>query len=289
MRTRARCRSSFTIARESCGCVTGALVVPDKNLEFSCSNDASPEVSQLLDRTQKHLLAWVRLNNRPMVVNRAGGAAPYKILSCPLRDPRGSVLGLVALFRATDADDFEPRDVRILEFVGRKAVAILDSELRRADGIVRTASSSSGARNARSTEMATALLYVDIDKVAAINEAFGLSAGDEVIQRVGGLIQRAAGPGALVSRIGGDRFAVALPGRALPEASAIGTKVLAATSQLGYLDGSEALPVSVSIGAVVGLLGGAPCARARGRRARLQACEDGGRRARLGHRGFGRR
>ena len=40
-----------------------------------------------------------------------------------------------------------------------------------------------------------------------------------------------------------------------PSASAIGAKLLAATSQLGYLDGSEALPVSVSIGAVVGSLG----------------------------------
>ena len=116
-------------------CVTGALVVPDKNIEFSCSNDASQEVSQLLDRTQKHLLAWVRLNNRPMVVNRAGGAAPYKILSCPLRDPHGSVLGLVAMFRAAEGDDFEPRDVRILEFVGRKAVAILGSELDALTGL----------------------------------------------------------------------------------------------------------------------------------------------------------
>ena len=268
------------------GCVTGALVVPDKNIEFSCSNDASQEVSQLLDRTQKHLLAWVRLNNRPMVVNRAGGAAPYKILSCPLRDPHGSVLGLVAMFRATEGDDFEPRDVRILEFVGRKAVAILGSELRCADGIVRIASSSNGALSARSTEPPTALLYVDIDKVAAINETFGLSAGDEVIQRVGGLIQRAAGPGALVSRIAGDRFAVALPGRASHRGKCDRREARSrrrASSAMSH--GSEALPVSVSIGAVVGRARRAPVARARGRRARLQACQSGRRWAHRGRRG----
>jgi hypothetical protein len=109
-------------------CSTGAFIVPDKNLELCSKADDAPASSHVLDRTQKHLLAWARLNNRPMVVNRAPAGAPYKILTCPVRDLSGSVLGLVALFRSSDAADFEPRDVRILEFVSRKAMAILDSE-----------------------------------------------------------------------------------------------------------------------------------------------------------------
>jgi len=236
------------------GCVSGAVVVPDKNLEFSCSLGDSPETAQLLDRTQKHLLAWARLNNRPMVVNRAGGGAPYKILSCPLRDPNGSVLGLVALFRGVEAEDFEQRDIRIVEFVSRKAVAILSSDYDALTGLPNRLIFERRAQRALD-RAATAVLYIDIDKVAAINEAFGLSAGDEVIQRVGGLVQRAAGADGLVSRIAGDRFAIALPGRTLDEATALGARIVAATSQLGYLDGSESLPVSASIGAVVGSLG----------------------------------
>ncbi len=118
-----------------------------------------------------------------MVVNRAGTAAPYKILSCPLHDPRGGVVGLLALFRATAAEDFEPRDVRILEFVGRKAVAILGSEYDALTGLPNRVIFERRAQRALD-RTATALLYIDIDKLAAINEAFGLSAGDEVIQRV---------------------------------------------------------------------------------------------------------
>jgi diguanylate cyclase (GGDEF)-like protein len=232
-------------------CVTGALAVPDKNLELSFSNGESAQSAQLLDRTQKHLLAWVRLNNRPMVVNRAATGAPYKILSCPLRDPRGGVLGLLALFRATEADDFESRDVRILEFVSRKAVAILGSEYDALTGLPNRLIFERRAQRALDRG-ATALLYLDIDKLAALNEAFGLSAGDEVIQRVGSQIQRAAGSGALVSRIAGDRFAVALAGRDLSEARAIAATILEATGQLGYLHDGEALPVAVSIGAAVG-------------------------------------
>jgi diguanylate cyclase (GGDEF)-like protein len=235
-------------------CVTGALVVPDKNLELSFSNTESAQSAQLLDRTQKHLLAWVRLNDRPMVVNRAGAAAPYKILSCPLHDPRGGVIGLFALFRATSGEDFEQRDVRILEFVGRKAVAILGSEYDALTGLPNRFIFERRAQRALD-RAATAFLYIDIDKLAALNEAFGLSAGDEVIQRVGGLIRDAAGGEALVSRIAGDRFAVALAERELTEAHAIGATIVASTGQLGYLQHGEALPVSVTIGVTVGARG----------------------------------
>ena len=81
------------------GCALGALLVPDKNVSISCALDPALGGSQVLDRTQRHLLAWVQLNNRPMVVNRVAGspdAAPYKILSCPIRDPNNRVTGLVA-------------------------------------------------------------------------------------------------------------------------------------------------------------------------------------------------
>jgi hypothetical protein len=124
---------------EHLGCGLGALLVPDKNVAISCAVDPALGGSQILDRTQRHLLAWVQLNNRPMVVNRVAGssdAAPYKILSCPIRDPNNRVIGLVALFRSTESEDFELRDVRILEFVSRKAVGILSSQYDPLTGLV---------------------------------------------------------------------------------------------------------------------------------------------------------
>jgi diguanylate cyclase (GGDEF)-like protein len=234
------------------GCETGALVVPDKHLEIAWTEDGA-EHPHLLDRTQKHLLAWAQLNNRPMVVNRGAGGAetPHKILSCPLRDPHGRVSGLVALFRAGNAEDFAEHEVRILEFVGRKIVAILQSEYDALTGLTNRFIFERRAQRLLDAGP-VGLLYIDIDRVAAINEAFGLSAGDEVIRLVGGFVQQTAGAGALVSRIAGDRFAVVLAESTLTVARDVGAAILSATSQLGYLRGAEALPVSVSIGAVVG-------------------------------------
>jgi diguanylate cyclase (GGDEF)-like protein len=238
---------------EHLGCVIGALVIPDKNLAISCALDNSSAGTELLDRTQKHLLAWAQLNNRPMVVNRIAGAsavAPYKILSCPVRDPHNRVTGLVALFRAASADDFELRDVRILEFVGRKAVGILGSQYDTLTGLVNRLIFERRAQKRLDLESPTghSLLYIDIDKLQAINEAFGFHAGDEVIQRVGDVVRRHAGDEGLASRIGGDRFAILLARRNALEAAEVGRRMLAAASQLGYVDGTGSVPVSVSVG-----------------------------------------
>jgi diguanylate cyclase (GGDEF)-like protein len=236
-------------------CALGAFLIPDKNLMLSCSADPATQGSQLLDRTQKHLLAWAQLNNRPMVVNRVGvGAdiAPYKILSCPVRDPHNRVMGLIALFRAASAEDFELRDVRILEFVSRKAVGILSSQYDVLTGLInrlifeRRLQSSLDGASGRSQ----ALLYLDVDKLQAVNEAFGFQAGDEVIQRVAEVIRTVLAPNELASRVGGDRFAVFLQ-RDAEHAVEEAKRILTALSQLGYTNGERSVPVSASIGVAV--------------------------------------
>ena len=241
---------------EHLNCALGAFLIPDKNLMLSCSADPAMQGSQLLDRTQKHLLAWAQLNNRPMVVNRvAAGAdiAPYKILSCPVRDAHNRVIGLIALFRTASEDDFELRDVRILEFVSRKAVGILSSQYDVLTGLVnrliferRLQSDLDGG----SSDSARALLYLDIDKLQAVNEAFGFQAGDEVIQRVAEVIRTVLGPNELASRVGGDRFAVFLQ-RDAAQAVEEGRRILTSLSQLGYTNGERSVPVSASIGVAV--------------------------------------
>lgn len=236
---------------EHLGCALGALLVPDKNLAVSCARDPSVGDSKLLDRTQKHLLAWVQLNNRPMIVNRvvsSAEVAPYKILACPIRDPNDRVIGIVALFRSADADDFELREVRILEFVSRKAVGILSSHYDSLTGLVnRLIFERRAQKRLDGGHGGGALLYADVDRLQTINEAFGFQAGDEVIQRIGEIVRRCA-PAGLASRIGGDRFAVLLPERGVAEALEIGQKLLSAASHVGYVHGTESLPVSVSIG-----------------------------------------
>ncbi len=149
------------------------------------------------------------------------------------------------------AEDFELRDIRILEFVSRKTVAILSSQHDSLTGLVNRLIFERRMQSLLDAGPGThALLYFDIDHLESINEAFGFQAGDEVIQRVADMIRRAAGAAAIVCRIGGDRFAALLPQSDINVAHEVGKRVLAATAQLGYVHGVDAVPIGVSIGAL---------------------------------------
>lgn len=66
---------------------------------------------------------------------------------------------------------------------------------------------------------APSLLFVDLNHVKALNDAFGHAAGDELIRRAAGRIEAAAGPRGQVGRYGGDQFVLATQGIADEEAA----------------------------------------------------------------------
>src|ERR1035438_3748695 len=79
-------------ALERMGCALAALWVPDKNIALSLTRSGQPMSPESLQRAQHHLMAWMQLQQRTIVVNHISKvasdvAAPYKILACPVRHP----------------------------------------------------------------------------------------------------------------------------------------------------------------------------------------------------------
>jgi len=83
-----------------------------------------------------------------------------------------------------------------------------------------------------------ALLMIDVEQLAQINDRFGHEAGDRALCAVAASIRRATRTGDLCARYGGDEFVVLLPrcGREAGEAvaSRIRHNVYASTQQFGY-------------------------------------------------------
>lgn len=92
-----------------------------------------------------------------------------------------------------------------------------------------------------------AVLMIDLDRFKEINDSFGHSVGDELLRLVGPRLERALGPGDLLARMGGDEFAVLLPGADAARAEQVATNLGAALRDAFVLDGMS-LHVDASIG-----------------------------------------
>ncbi|WP_405136837.1 GGDEF domain-containing protein [Nocardia sp. NBC_01388] len=101
----------------------------------------------------------------------------------------------------------------------------------------------SAALLARPSPLPVCVMMIDLDRFKSVNDSFGHTAGDEVLVCIADRLRRAAPAGSIVSRFGGEEFAVIVR---LPGAAAV-----AAAERLR---GAVAAPIgSISVTASLGL------------------------------------
>jgi diguanylate cyclase (GGDEF)-like protein len=237
---------------EQLDCLCAVFCIPDQGLTEIAESATDADTRTQLDATRKHLLAWVQLNNKPMVVNRVDSVkAPYKLLSCPVADGEARAIGLIALFRGAGSPNFELDDVRLIEFLARQALALLSERQDAMSGLMsrpaferyldEKAAAAGGAP-------AGALLYLDIDALKEINDAFGYDAGDEAILRVAQLIRGSLTPNETACRLAADRFVVHMPERDNDGAAMLAAELVQSAEELGFESAGRRAPLGLRFG-----------------------------------------
>jgi diguanylate cyclase (GGDEF)-like protein len=91
------------------------------------------------------------------------------------------------------------------------------------------------------------LLFLDLDRFKAVNDALGHRGGDRFISIIADRLARSLEAGCFAGRMGGDEFVVVLPNLDQAAAMAVATRISAVLAQPVHAEGRE-VPSSVSIG-----------------------------------------
>lgn len=171
-------------------------------------------------------------------------------VGAPIITPDGYALGSLC------AIDYQPRDFppdKILVLSSFADLVMNELELRQlasCDGLTGLANRLSferAADEALHTPGGATLLFLDLDRFKNINDTYGHAVGDDVIKVAADILAEQCLPGACAARIGGEEFALLLPGHDVSQAAAIAERIRHDIEQ-AQLPEHPDLPFTASIG-----------------------------------------
>ncbi|MBH9537829.1 GGDEF domain-containing protein [Novosphingopyxis sp. YJ-S2-01] len=95
---------------------------------------------------------------------------------------------------------------------------------------------------------AVSFITLDLDRFKSINDRFGHAAGDEVIVDLGQLLADAVDDKDIVARVGGEEFAILLPGRTSDQAGVTAENIRSLISRKLRVRSDSIEPVTASLG-----------------------------------------
>ena len=104
------------------------------------------------------------------------------------------------------------------------------------------------ARLQRSVDESAAVLMLDIDHFKTVNDEFGHATGDAVLRHMAGLMRAGQRKIDTLGRVGGEEFAVLLPGASLDAAAAYAERLRQSVAETPLVCDGREIAITVSIG-----------------------------------------
>lgn len=101
----------------------------------------------------------------------------------------------------------------------------------------------------QSNPRSASLILCDIDHFKSINDTSGHHVGDVILQEIGSILRGSARRGDVVGRLGGEEFAVLLPGASLSDAYECAERLRLAVARLSFVALTDRKGATASFGA----------------------------------------
>ncbi len=96
-----------------------------------------------------------------------------------------------------------------------------------------------------------AVYMIDVDSFKTINDDYGHSVGDSAIRFISDKLKNLSRRIDLLARYGGDEFVFVTPVPSVDAAESIASRIVSAFHEGSMLEGSDSIPITVSVGACV--------------------------------------
>lgn len=178
----------------------------------------------------------IELANNTLLVSRTGKEIPVEDSAAPIKDRYGNTTGVVIVFRDFTDKKEKQKQIEFLSFhdhlTGLYNRRYMEDALKRLDT----------ERNLPFT-----IMILDLNGLKLTNDAFGHEVGDKVIKIASEIMSKVCRADDIISRIGGDEFAILLPNTDEKYAESIKRRINEAASIAEF----NSVIVSLAIGYAV--------------------------------------
>ena len=238
------------------------LFLPGKNISnYKFKNDQPVDgFKKMVAYLRDSIYPKLQAENNAIVLNHNDDAKrvgirqdlPFKAVVCAVVNAENEVIGALAIAGQNAVVDFTNSDRNLVDVMAHKASKIAQTNFDPLTGLENSNSFEviikSFLKQSCATGVQHAIVNVDIDRMAVINDISGRDAGDLLIKKVGQKLADMVRSRDVVARIGSDKFGMLLENSDLAEARIIMEKISSEVSKIDLESEGETHEVSISVG-----------------------------------------